>query len=121
MFQIFHVLTRIQNIFDFNNSNKFDFITIGEVLEHVSKPQEILKKLEKLITEDGSIYVSTCVDCPSIDHIYHFKSIKEIEDMISECGFKILDNRILPVEDKPMAEIIKNKITINYCAHIIKK
>ena len=108
----------VQNIFNFENSNKFNFITIGEVLEHVTKPQEILKKLKSLITKDGSIYISTCVDCPSIDHVYHFKSIKEIEQMINNCGFKILDSRVLPVEDKPMREIIEKKITINYCAHI---
>jgi len=110
----------IRNIFDFKSSNKFDFITIGEVLEHVTKPQKILKQLNNLISDNGSIYVSTCVDCPSIDHVYHFKSIKEIEQMINNCGFKILDNLVLPVEDKPMKEIIKNKITINYCAHIKK-
>jgi len=109
-----------QNVFDFQNKNKFDFITIGEVLEHVTKPQEILKKLKNLITINGSIYVSTCVDCPSIDHVYHFKSIKEIRQMINTCGFKIIDELVLPVENKPMKEIVKNKITINYCAHIKK-
>ena len=110
----------IRNIFDFKSPNKFDFITIGEVLEHVTKPQKILKQLNNLISDNGSIYVSTCVDCPSIDHVYHFKSVKEIEQMINNCGFKILDNLVLPVEDKPMKEVIKNKITINYCAHIKK-
>ena len=107
-----------QNIFDFESSNKFDFITIGEVLEHVTKPQEILKKIKKLMNKNGTVYLSTCVDCPSIDHVYHFKSIGDIEKMIKKSGFKILDRRILPVEDKPMKEIIKKKITINYCAHL---
>lgn len=110
----------VQNIFDFENSNEFDFITIGEVLEHVTKPQEILKKLKNIIAKNGSIYISTCVDCPSIDHVYHFKSVKEIQQMLNNCGFKILDNLVLPVEDKPIKEIIKKKITINYCAHIKK-
>tara|TARA_B110000438_G_scaffold247415_1_gene249531 strand:- start:1964 stop:2899 length:936 start_codon:yes stop_codon:yes gene_type:complete len=110
----------IKNIYDFDNSDKFDFITMGEVLEHVAKPKKILKKLNQLINKNGSIYLSTCVDCPSIDHIYHFKSIREIQQMIRSCGFRIVDSHILPVEDKPMKEIIKKKITINYCAHIKK-
>ena len=41
--------------------------------------------------------------------------------MIKDSGFAIIDKLILPVEDKPMKEIIKNKITINYCAYIKKK
>ena len=40
--------------------------------------------------------------------------------MINTCGFKIIDELVLPVENKPMKEIVKNKITINYCAHIKK-
>ena len=64
--------------------------------------------------------MSTCVDCPSIDHIYHFKSIGEIEQLIKKSGFKIVRRNILPVEEKPMKEIVKNKITINYCA-LLKK
>ena len=94
---------------------------MGEVLEHVADPSKLLIKLKDLITNNGTIYISTCVDCPSIDHVYHFKSVKEIENMINDSGFEILDKLILPVEDKPMTEIIKNKITINFCAHIKKK
>ena len=71
--------------------------------------------------ENGEIFLSTCVDCPSIDHVFHFKSVKEIDDMIVSSGFKIIDKLVLPVEDKPMDEIIKRKITINYCALLKKK
>ena len=71
--------------------------------------------------ETGKMFMSTCVDCPWIDHVYHFKSVKEIEDMVGDSGFKIIDKLILPVEDRPMEEIVKNKITINYCALLQKK
>ena len=94
---------------------------MGEVLEHVDKPHELLKKIHGLIAENGEIFLSTCVDCPSIDHVFHFKSVKEIDDMIVSSGFKIINKLVLPVEDKPMDEIIKRKITINYCALLKKK
>ena len=110
-----------KNVFNITKSKKFDFITMGEVLEHVAEPKKLLIKLKSLVTKNGSIFISTCVDCPSIDHIYHFKTVQEIEKMIKESGFIILDKQILPVEDKSMKIIIKNKITINYCAHIKKK
>ena len=100
---------------------KFDFITMGEVLEHVAEPSKLLIKLKDLITNNGTIYISTCVDCPSIDHVYHFKSVTEIENMIKQSGFRIIDKLVLPVEEKSMKEIIKNKITINYCGYIRKK
>jgi len=99
---------------------KFDFITMGEVLEHVNFPQKLLLKLNSLLSKNGSAFISTCVNCPTIDHVYHFKSIQEIQDMINKSGFNIIDEKILPVEKLPMDEIIKRKITINYSA-IIKK
>ena len=40
------------DIFDFNSSFKYDLIVIGEVIEHLDKPIEILKKLSDLLTSD---------------------------------------------------------------------
>jgi len=111
----------LNDIYKVNFKKKFEFITMGEILEHVDKPFPLLKKINGLISETGEMFMSTCVDCPWIDHVYHFKSVKEIEDMVGDSGFKIIDKLILPVEDKPMEEIIKNKITINYCALLQKK
>jgi len=40
--------------------------------------------------------------------------------MIKSAGFQIKNSLVLPVEDLPMKEIIKRKITINYCAMLSK-
>ena len=82
----------LKDIFKTNFNKKFEFITMGEVLEHVNKPEELLKKLHNLISNNGKMFLSTCVDCPTIDHVYHFKSINEIEEMIKRSGFKIIDS-----------------------------
>ena len=100
---------------------RFDFITMGEVLEHVNFPQKLLLKLNSLLSKKGSAFISTCVNCPTIDHVYHFRSISEIQDMINKSKFDIVSEKILPVENLPMDEIIKKKITINYSAIIRKK
>ena len=111
---------KLKDIFEVNFDKKFDFITMGEVLEHVNAPDKLLEKINNLLSKNGKVFLSTCVDCPTIDHVYHFRSIAEIEEMVIKAGFNINDKLILPVEDKPMEEIIKNKITINYCALLSK-
>jgi 2-polyprenyl-3-methyl-5-hydroxy-6-metoxy-1,4-benzoquinol methylase len=108
------------DILDFCSSQKFDFIAMGEVLEHVNNPGQLLRKLGDLLSDHGSIYISTCVNCPAIDHVYHFRTIPEVQHLITSCNYSIHDERILPVENLPMQEIIDRKITINYCA-ILKK
>jgi len=106
----------IMDIFDYNTHKRFDFITMGEVLEHVNYPEILLSKFNKLLSDNGHGFISTCVNCPTIDHVYHFKCVNEIREIISNNGLIIKDELVLPVEDLPIDEIIKKKITINYCA-----
>lgn len=109
------------DIFDLNLDRKFDFITSGEVLEHVKNPELFLSKIRELLYKNGRAFISTCVNCPAIDHLYHFKYIDEIKNIIISNGFEIEKELILPIEDLPMDEIISKKITINYCSIIKKK
>lgn len=106
----------IMDILDYNTNKRFDFITMGEVLEHVNYPEILLSKFNKLLSDNGHGFVSTCVNCPTIDHVYHYKCVNEIREMLNNNGLIIKDELILPVEDLPMEEIIKKKIAINYCA-----
>lgn len=97
-----------------------DFIVMGEVIEHVETPELLLKKISKLLSATGKAFLSTCVNCPAIDHVYHFHTVDEIRNMFAACGLKIISEKILPVENLPMCEIEHKKITINYSA-IVKR
>jgi 2-polyprenyl-3-methyl-5-hydroxy-6-metoxy-1,4-benzoquinol methylase len=106
------------DMLDVELRKKFDFITMGEVLEHVNYPTKLLRKLRELLQAEGEAFVSTCVNAPAVDHVYHFKSVDEIREMIAASGLTIMDEKVLPVEDLPMKDIIERKITINYCAMV---
>jgi ubiquinone/menaquinone biosynthesis C-methylase UbiE len=107
------------DILNISSTDKiFDFITMGEVLEHVNFPQKLLLKLKSLLSEDGRAFISTCVNCPTIDHVYHYKSINEIQEMVKQAGFDFVSEKVLPVENLSMEEIVDRKITINYSAII---
>jgi 2-polyprenyl-3-methyl-5-hydroxy-6-metoxy-1,4-benzoquinol methylase len=100
----------------YHTEKPYDFIAMGEVLEHVESPHSILQALKKLMAKDGSLYVTTCANCPAIDHIYHFHTIEEIRVMIRECGFKIIEEVVAPSEDKPLEYHEKHKLDILYGA-----
>jgi len=109
------------DISKFDSDKKFDFITMGEVLEHVQFPEKLLTKLHDLLNaENGRAFVSTCVNCPAIDHVYHFKCVEDIWGMFMNCDLEIEDDVVLPVENLPLKTIVENRITINYCA-IVKR
>ena len=44
----------------YKTDKKYNFITIGEVIEHVDNPLKILEGLNALLDDDGIIFISTC-------------------------------------------------------------
>jgi 2-polyprenyl-3-methyl-5-hydroxy-6-metoxy-1,4-benzoquinol methylase len=102
-------------------TEKFDFIVMGEVLEHVSEPLAFLNRAEQLLSNHGTIYLSTCANAPAIDHIYHFKTVNEIRELIAESGFVIKQEIVLPAEDIPQDRWLSELVPINYAAICMKK
>jgi 2-polyprenyl-3-methyl-5-hydroxy-6-metoxy-1,4-benzoquinol methylase len=79
----------LMNIFDFPDESVYDFITMGEVIEHVEQPRQLLTKVRSLLTPEGAAYITTPANAPMIDHIHLFSNAREIRQMLTECGFRI--------------------------------
>jgi len=98
------------------DSEGYDFITMGEVLEHVNDGAGFLKRTRELLRPGGRLYLSTCANCPAIDHIHHFHNVSEIRNLIRNAGLRITRELALPAdpmeEDRWEAELV----TVNYCA-----
>lgn len=94
----------------------FDFITMGEVLEHVEQPQLLLNRLKMLLAPMGKAFISTCANCPAIDHVHQFDNVEQIRKMITSSGLRIVRDLPLPVESMSVEEAEAQRITINYCA-----
>lgn len=101
--------------------DKFDFISMGEVLEHVNDAPGFLKRACRLLESQGTIFMSTCANCPAIDHVYHFHNVNEIRDMIYDAGLSIVKERALPAEAIPEEQCEEELVTVNYCAILAKE
>jgi len=93
-------------------SDQYDFLIMGEVLEHVDKAHEFLRRAYDALRSGGKAYLSTCSNCPALDHVWHFHSVNEIRRMIDDAGFMVWADLILPVSSFPD--------TTNYCAILEK-
>lgn len=106
------------DILAYEAPTRYDFITMGEVLEHVNAPHRLLTRLMTLLSDSGKAFVTTSINSPAVDHVYHFKSVEEVRSMIGDSGLTIVNEQVLPVEELPMDEIISRRITINYSAEV---
>ncbi|MCX6008162.1 MAG: class I SAM-dependent methyltransferase [Chloroflexi bacterium] len=102
-------------------SESFDFISMGEVIEHVNDALSIMKQARRLLQPGGTIFFTTCANCPSIDHVYHFHTTDEIRTLIRDAGLSIVRDVALPAEDVPEDRWQEELVTINYFAILTKE
>ena len=95
---------------------KFDFIGMCEVLEHVEDPKSLLTVAKELLAPGGRLFVTTCANCPAVDHLYNFNTVEAIGEMIADAGLKIVNELALAVEEIPREKWTEERAGVNYAA-----
>ncbi len=108
------------DIFDFVPKKKYDFITLGEVLEHVEKPKELLAKIHTFLNPGGILFISVPVNSPAIDHIYLFKHEDEIREMVED-KYSVIDEKLILTEDIAIEKAREYKVALMYSAFLKSK
>ena len=111
----------LTDIYEYNPTQKYDFITMGEVLEHVEDPVQLLKKLHDLLSDNGKVFITTPTNAPTIDHIYLFRNAEEIREVIDKAGFKVEKDNCKYSEDMPQEMLDRFKISMMYMGVLVKK
>ena len=94
-------------------NDKFEAIIIGEVLEHVENPDLLLKKVSKTANFDTYIFLTTCINAPMIDHIYLFRTIDEVDDLITNSGLGIVDKLYAPCLGETFESSMDKQLPLN--------
>lgn len=110
----------LSDIFKYQPVGKFDFITMGEVLEHMEDPGALLKCVAGLLADDGRLFITTPTNAPTIDHIYLFRNADDIRKLIHESGFTITSEFCRYAEEVSAEIAEKLKITLHYGACLKK-
>ena len=101
----------LKDIFAFDGSIVYDFIVLGEVIEHLDDPKAILTKLSNLLAPGGLLWVTTPTNSPALDHVYLFRSKQEVIQLVEEAGLEIVNDCHFYAEDVDEETATKNKIT----------
>ncbi|MHC1775968.1 MAG: class I SAM-dependent methyltransferase [Lentimicrobium sp.] len=106
----------LKNIFDFSTDGSYDFVTMGEVLEHVEDPLVLLRKIGELIGNTGVSFISTPINSPMIDHIYLFNDEQEIRELLNTAGLEVVDEMKVISEHVSENYARKFKVPIMFAA-----
>ncbi len=102
-------------------TQRYDFISIGEVIEHLEQPLVMLQKIRDMLTGDGRAFISAPTNSPTVDHIYLFNNAQEIRDLLGAAGFEITAEATRYSEDLPEKKAIKYKTAQMFAAFVRKQ
>ena len=92
---------------------KYDAITISEVLEHTEDPQSILNQIYAGLNVGGMVFVNVPLNCPAIDHIFLYQSEEEIRWQVEKSGLQIRSLVQIPVTGFTLERARRMKATIS--------
>jgi len=90
------------------------------VLEHVEDPLKLLIRLHGLLSNQGHLFITAPTNAPAIDHIYLFRNVGEIRDVIRAAGLEIVDEISLCAEDVSLEKAETLNLTVLYGAFLQK-
>jgi len=109
-----------EDFLQFQETEKFDILICGEFLEHVEDPLGVLKKLNRLLKNEGKLFLTTAVWTAHTDHIYLYKNAEEVRNQIIKAGFQIEKELVQAIFEKDEHDPEKSKIPVSYAAILSK-
>src|SRR5262249_2330056 len=76
----------------------FDRIVMAEVIEHLATPQQVLSDALPHAHRDTLFFITTVVNIEAVDHIYLFRELQEVRQLLESCKLTIVDELDLPLK-----------------------
>jgi 2-polyprenyl-3-methyl-5-hydroxy-6-metoxy-1,4-benzoquinol methylase len=91
----------------------YDALVMGEVLEHVERPDKFLARIRQIAADDAFIFITTPINAPAIDHIYLFDSYESIEKLVEESGLYVAQRLLVPYPGLDIKESMDRQLPVN--------
>lgn len=102
------------------DSGAYDLIVMCEVLEHLDDPAAVLASLSNLQNDGGRMFITTCANCPAIDHVYLYRDVAHIRRQLNDCGYAIVEELAVDVNSLPNTAKTRGLKSTSYAALLEK-
>lgn len=91
---------------------KFDLVILSHLLEHLEEPAKALGSVKKLLAPDGLLFVNVPLNAPMPDHLVLLRNPAEVEAMLTEGGFRILEIASHTTQGATLSRSLKRKTAV---------
>ena len=100
---------------------KYDFVTVQEVLEHLEDPEGMLRKIRELLTPGGRAYALMPICSPSAQHIFLFRDRAHVRSIVERAGLEIVKEKYITTNSNIDADTAEEKKLPINAALIVRK
>jgi 2-polyprenyl-3-methyl-5-hydroxy-6-metoxy-1,4-benzoquinol methylase len=91
---------RQANFLECDFDRQFDAVVMGEVLEHVEKPERFIERIRAVSRPGAFIYLTTAINAPAVDHIQLFSSVESVHDCVRAGGLNVKESFAISANPK---------------------
>lgn len=105
---------RLQNLFAAEvEDEKFDSLTMSEILEHLEDPVAALKAAARSVKSGGLLFVNVPANSPAPDHIFLFQGLDHAKQIVEEGGFTVEAAEAFPMVGATLDKAERKKMAIS--------
>jgi 2-polyprenyl-3-methyl-5-hydroxy-6-metoxy-1,4-benzoquinol methylase len=94
----------------------FDLVVASELIEHLDRPGEAVRRLSGLVHRDGWVYLNIPVNSPAPDHIALWRTPEALFSFIEGNGLDIAERHVLPMTGRTEAAARARQLTLSCVA-----
>lgn len=79
---------------------KYDFIIMGEILEHLDNPVTLLNHMIDIMNDNGYIFITVPTNAPAIDHISLFRDEMDFLKILRSARLFVMGSKIINVDSQ---------------------
>ena len=73
------------------HAKQYDWVVMGEILEHTENPGKYIEYSISLLRNGGFLFITAPINSPALDHVYCFKSKEEVLSLFEDKGLVIVN------------------------------
>ena len=107
---------RQQDLLAAGGAERFDLVVASELVEHLDRPGDAVRRLAALTRPDGLVDLNIPVNSPAPDHISLWRSPEELFSFVAANGLRIVERHVLPLTGHTEEQARQRRLTLSCVA-----